>query len=71
MRDSPSAYVRPLATAQGITLSPLCDREDLRQAMSSIIWKVTEMESAQNSRVNPRDIIGGWVGFVACPEWAD
>ncbi|MDR1920137.1 MAG: hypothetical protein LBS31_00090 [Candidatus Adiutrix sp.] len=34
-------------------------RDDLRQALSPIMLKLAEMESAQNSRINLKDVVGG------------
>jgi nickel transport protein len=48
-------------------------RDDLRQALSPIMRKLAEMESAQNSRVNFKDIIGGlgWIiGLAGAALWA-
>jgi len=48
-------------------------RDDLRQALSPIMRKLAEMESAQNSRVNLKDIIGGlgWIiGLAGAGLWA-
>jgi nickel transport protein len=55
------------ATCQGLT------RDDLGQALSPIMRKLAEMESAQNSRVNLKDIIGGlgWIiGLAGAGLWA-
>lgn len=48
-------------------------RDDLRQALAPIMRKLAEMESEQNSRVNPRDVIGGlgWIiGLAGAGLWA-
>ena len=55
------------APAGGLT------RDDLRQALSPIMRKLAEMESAQNSRVSLRDIVGGlgWIiGLAGAGLWA-
>jgi nickel transport protein len=63
--------------AAGIVPSPApsggLTREDLSQALSPIMRKLAEMESAQNSRVNLKDIIGGlgWlIGLAGAGLWA-
>ena len=62
--------------AAGPAYSPACagglTSYDLRQALSPIIRKLAEMESAQNSRVTLRDIIGGlgWIiGLAGAGLW--
>jgi nickel transport protein len=48
-------------------------RDDLRQALAPIMRKLAEMESAQESRINLRDIIGGlgWIiGLAGAALWA-
>jgi len=64
------------AAASGSSSAPAAGgltRDDLRQALSPIMRKLAEMESAQNSRVNLKDIIGGlgWIiGLAGAGLWA-
>jgi len=47
-------------------------RDDLREALSPIMRKLAEMESAQNNRIDFRDIIGGlgWIiGLAGTGLW--
>ncbi|MDR2726253.1 MAG: hypothetical protein LBC90_09410 [Candidatus Adiutrix sp.] len=63
--------------AAEITYSPACagglTSDDLRQALAPIMRKLAEMESAQNSRIHLKDIIGGlgWIlGLAGAGLWA-
>jgi len=72
-----SSSEQPPATIAASDLATVCPglptNDDLRQALSPIMSKLAEMESAQNSRVGLKDIIGGlgWLmGLAGAALWA-
>jgi nickel transport protein len=73
--SGPASPEEPAARGEAASPAPSggLTREDLRQALSPIMRKLAEMESAQNSRVNLKDIIGGlgWlIGLAGAGLWA-